>query len=115
MPHETGSGAPQERSGTVLRDPDQTRRARLAVTRIRRALAANPDAPQLLPDTDLAALAAEFERMRGLLSDSWRRAADLVEAVPHHDPVALTGPYWYGQGWDCAVDYLRLLADGMET
>ncbi|MFJ2194082.1 hypothetical protein ACIOJE_40110 [Kitasatospora sp. NPDC087861] len=91
---------------------ETTRLARLAVARLRRGLAAGTD-PDLPPGPELAALVAEFDRMRAALASSWTRAADLLEAVPHH-PTALTGPYWYGQGWDEAVHHLRDLADGME-
>ncbi|MFF2123506.1 hypothetical protein ACFVXH_39880 [Kitasatospora sp. NPDC058184] len=81
------------------------------MARLRRDLAAGTD-PGLPPGPELAAMVAEFDRMRTALAVSWHRAADLLEAVPHH-PTALTGPYWYGQGWDEAVHHLRDLADGM--
>ena len=105
--------SPAHQQDTVLRDLDQRRRAQLAVKQLRRALEADPDTPHLPAGTDLAALVAEYDRMCTLVADSWRHGADLVQAVPH-DPSALTGPYWYGQGWDGAVDHLRQLADGVE-
>lgn len=96
---------------TYAADQNTERLARLAANGLRRALAT--DGPVELPPTEeLAALVAEFDRMRAALAGSWRRAADLLEAVPHN-PTALTGPYWYGQGWDDAVHHLRDLADGM--
>ncbi|MFJ9847579.1 hypothetical protein ACIRYZ_45615 [Kitasatospora sp. NPDC101155] len=93
-------------------EAETTRLARLAVGRLRRDLAAGAD-PQLPPGEELAALVEEFGRLRAALAASWRHAADLLEATPHHPP-ALTGPYWYGQGWDEAVHHLRDLADGMD-
>jgi hypothetical protein len=90
---------------------ETTRLARLAVARLRRDLAAGAG-PELSPGPELAALVEEFDRMRTALAASWHRAADLLEATPH-DPAALTGPAWYGQGWDDAVHHLRDLADGM--
>ncbi|MFE4356087.1 hypothetical protein [Kitasatospora sp. NPDC056800] len=92
-------------------ETETTRRARQAVHRLR-ALAEDAG-PDPLPGVDLAAVVEEFERMRAALAASWDRAAELLEAVPHH-PTALTGPYWYGQGWDDAVHHLRDLADGMK-
>ncbi|MFH9355278.1 hypothetical protein [Kitasatospora sp. NPDC017646] len=81
-----------------------------AVGRLARALAEEPDP---LPGVDLAALVEEFDRMRAALASSWRQAANQLAAVPHH-PTALTGPYWYGQGWDDAVHHLHDMADGMQ-
>jgi hypothetical protein len=75
-------------------------------------LAAGAD-PDLPPGPELDALVEEFDRMRAALAASWRQAADLLEAAPHN-PTALTGPYWYGQGWDDAVHHLRDLADGRD-
>lgn len=85
---------------------ETTRKAGLTVARLRRDLAAGA-APEL------AALVEEFDRMRTALAAAWNQAADLLEAVPHN-PTALTGPYWYGQGWDDAVHHLRDLADSMQ-
>ncbi|MFJ6384730.1 hypothetical protein ACIQI7_32570 [Kitasatospora sp. NPDC092039] len=93
-------------------ETDTTRLARLAVARLRRDLETGAGSG-LPPGPELAALVEEFDRMRAALASSWTRAADLLEAVPHH-PTALTGPYWYGQGWDDAVHHLRDLADGMK-
>ncbi|MGK4586231.1 hypothetical protein [Kitasatospora sp. HPMI-4] len=122
---EAGQEQPASAPATAADEPSQqptgrdwreeletTRLARLAVARLRRDLAADV-APQLPPGPELAALVEEFDRMRTALAASWRHAADLLEATPHH-PTALTGPYWYGQGWDEAVDHLRFLADGMD-
>ncbi|MGW4806451.1 hypothetical protein [Kitasatospora sp. NPDC004272] len=91
---------------------ETTRVARLVVHRLRQQHAAGAGGHSLTAE-ESAALAAEFDRMRTLLADSWRRAADKLEATPH-TPTALTGPYWYGQGWDDAVERLRDLADYME-
>lgn len=43
----------------------------------------------------------------------WRQAAEQLAAVPH-EPTALTGPYWYGQGWDDVVHHLHDMADGVQ-
>ncbi|MFF2147507.1 hypothetical protein [Kitasatospora sp. NPDC058190] len=90
---------------------ETTRLARLAVARLRRGLATGSDR-ELLSGPELAALVEEFDRMRVALAASWERAADLLEAIPHH-PTALAVPYWYGQGWEDAVHHLRDMADGM--
>ncbi|MFE7524634.1 hypothetical protein ACFU7Y_02820 [Kitasatospora sp. NPDC057542] len=90
---------------------ETTHRARQAVHQLR--VLAEEAGPDLLPGVDLDAVVEEFERMRAALAASWYRAADLLEAVPHN-PTALTGPYWYGEGWDDAVHHLRDLADGMK-
>ncbi|WP_327072020.1 hypothetical protein [Kitasatospora sp. NBC_01302] len=117
------SGPPRHDASAATREPDRpagrdwreeletTRLARLAVAGLCRDLAAGAD-PRLPPGPGLAALVEEFDRMRAALAASWHRAADLLEATPHH-PTALTGPAWYGRGWDDAVHHLRDLADGM--
>ncbi|MFF2751324.1 hypothetical protein ACFVVA_38025 [Kitasatospora sp. NPDC058048] len=86
--------------------------ARWAVHQLRKQRAAGTEGPTLRPE-DVDALVAEFDRMRTLLADSWNRAADKLAATPH-DPSALTGPPWYGRGWDDAVDRLRDLAEYTE-
>nr|WP_095877839.1 hypothetical protein [Streptomyces sp. TLI_235] len=78
----------------------------------RDAIAADGPLPEL-PPGELTALVEEFDRMRALISTSWHQAADKLAATPHN-ATALTGPYWYVQGWDDAVHHLRDLADGME-
>ncbi|MER6364502.1 hypothetical protein [Kitasatospora sp. NPDC001527] len=93
-------------------DGDTKRLAGLAAHGLRRALAAGGEA-ELPPAEELAALVAEFDRMRAVVAASWRQAAVQLAAVPHQ-PTALTGPYWYGQGWDDAVHHLHDMADGME-
>ncbi|MER8188166.1 hypothetical protein [Kitasatospora sp. NPDC094015] len=96
---------------TYAADQDIERLARLAATGLCRALVTGGPVG-LPPAVELAALVAEFDRMRSAPAGSWRRVADLLEAVPHN-PRALTGPYRYGQGWDDAVHHLWDLADGM--
>ncbi|MFE7194056.1 hypothetical protein [Kitasatospora sp. NPDC057541] len=93
-------------------DGDTKRLAGLAAHGLRRALAAGGEA-ELPPAEELTALVAEFDRMRAVVAASWRQAAVQLAAVPHQ-PTALTGPYWYGQGWDDAVHHLHDMADGME-
>ncbi|GAA2281794.1 hypothetical protein GCM10010430_79740 [Kitasatospora cystarginea] len=61
----------------------------------------------------MAALVAEFDRMRVLVATAWMQAADQLAAVPDA-PTALTSPYWYGQDLPCAVYHLHDMADGME-
>ncbi|MEV7783396.1 hypothetical protein [Kitasatospora sp. NPDC088351] len=96
-------------------DGDTKRLAGLAAHGLRRALAAGGEA-ELPPAEELAALAAlvaEFDRMRAVVAASWRQAAAQLAAIPHQ-PTALTGPYWYGQRWDDTVHHLHDMADGME-
>ncbi|MFE3875403.1 hypothetical protein ACFXPX_13505 [Kitasatospora sp. NPDC059146] len=106
--------ADEVQAGTVPADADwNTKRlASLAVHGLRRTLAAGGEV-ELPPAEELAALVAEFDRMRAVVAASWRQAAVQLAAVPH-EPTALTGPYWYGQGWDDAVHHLHDMADGME-
>ncbi len=92
-------------------DRDTERLARLAAQTLRRTLASGGEL-ELPPTEELAALLSEFDRMRALVATSWKQAADQLAAVPHN-PTALTGPYWYGEGWDDAVRHLRDMADGM--
>ncbi|MFF4384591.1 hypothetical protein [Kitasatospora sp. NPDC001547] len=112
VPATAAQGPRTEAGGDRSQAWDTTRRARLAVGWLARELAEGTGRDPL-PDVDMAALVEEFGRMRTGLASSWTRAADLLEAVPHH-PAALTGPYWYGRGWDDAVHHLRDLADGMK-
>jgi hypothetical protein len=92
-------------------DIETSRLAGLAIAKLRRHAAGQSDGN--LPAEQVAALVAEFDKNQALLAASWRQAANKLEAVPHN-PTALTGPYWYGQGWDDAVHHLRDLADGMD-
>ncbi|MGW2401734.1 hypothetical protein ACWCYY_34795 [Kitasatospora sp. NPDC001664] len=96
---------------TEVTDANTERLARLAAHQLRRALAADGEV-ELPPREELAALVAEFDRMRALVATSWRTAAEQLAAVPH-EPTALTGPLWYGAGWDDAVHHLHDMADGM--
>lgn len=89
-----------------------THEARYVVHRLRKQHAAGAQ-EHVLTSADAVALAAEFDRLRTLLSAAWTRAADKLATTPH-SPAALTGPAWYGQGWDDAVNRLRDLADHME-
>lgn len=88
-------------------DIDTSRLASLAIAELRR----HPDSR--LPAEQVAALVAEFDRIQAVVAASWRHAANKLALVPHH-PTALTGPYWYGQGWADAVHHLRDLADGID-
>ncbi|MFF2147477.1 hypothetical protein [Kitasatospora sp. NPDC058190] len=109
---------PSEAPATVAQEPDRVGngwREELETTRLARLAVAWLPGPTRTcgPGPELAVLVEEFERMRAALAASWTWAADLLEAVPHH-PTALTGPYWYGQGWDEAVHHLWDMADATE-
>jgi hypothetical protein len=99
-------------SGDWRQDMETTRLARLAIHALRKAQTADQDAPEL-PAEQMVALVAEFDRLRATIADCWNTLADKLAAVPHN-PTALTGPYWYGQGWDDAVHHVRDLADYVE-
>ncbi|MFB8242875.1 hypothetical protein ACFC58_40705 [Kitasatospora purpeofusca] len=93
-------------------DWETTRVARNAIHRLRQAGAVGDRTPELRRG-EVHALISEFDRTQALLADSWNRAADMLEATPY-EPTELTGPAWYGQGWDDAVHHLRDLVDGMK-
>ncbi|MGW3045627.1 hypothetical protein ACWC9T_37790 [Kitasatospora sp. NPDC001159] len=58
---------------------ESTHQARLAVARLRRALAAGAD-PDPLPGPELVALVEEFTRRRAAPAAVWNQSADLLEA-----------------------------------
>jgi hypothetical protein len=62
---------------------------------------------------EIAAPATEPDRARNtVIAQALHEYADRLDAAPL-DCTALTGPYWYGQGWRDAVNHLRDLADGL--
>lgn len=96
-----------------IRQELETRRlAGLAIRTLRHNLDAGENTTGL-PAEQLAALLDQFDLLEQQVADSWRAAADTLAKVPHQ-PAALTGPYWYGQGWDDAVNHLRDMADYTE-
>lgn len=97
-------------TGDWRQDLGTTRLSRLAIHALRKAQDAGQPAPDL-PAEQLVALVDEFDRLRATIAASWKTLADQLAAVPHN-PTALTGPYWYGKGWDDAVHHIRDLADG---
>lgn len=96
-----------------VRQELETRRlAGLALRQLRHGLDAGENTTGL-PAEQVAALLDHIHLLEQQVADAWRAAADKLAATPHQ-PTALTGPYWYGQGWDDAVHHLRDLADWVE-
>lgn len=61
-------------------------------------------------EEDCPSFAAALDRYGAALI---REQAAHLESMPH-EPTALTGPYWYGQGWKDAIRELQERADYME-